>query len=73
MVLSKNDNFWLIPILGLGAVVAGVVLANRRRIGVPDPFADRQLIRKGIDKPTIWQNSQIESTKNNPKRTTKEF
>lgn len=54
MVFNKDSNFWLIPILGLGAVVAGVVLANRRRIGVPDPFADRQLIRKGIDKPTIW-------------------
>lgn len=27
---------------------------NRRQLGVFDPYADRQLLRKGLDKPTLW-------------------
>lgn len=52
--MAEPTNNLLIGVLGLTAVICGVVLANRRRIGIPDPYADRQLIRKGLDKPTIW-------------------
>jgi len=52
--MAEPTNNLLIGVLGLAAVICGVALANRRRIGVADPYADRQLIRKGLDKPTIW-------------------
>lgn len=45
---------WFLPLLAFGAIVAGVVLANKRRIGVQNIFDDRQLLQKGLDLPTIW-------------------
>ena len=54
MPSGDPTNTLLIGVLGLTAVACGVALANRRRIGIADPYADRQLIRKGLDKPTLW-------------------
>lgn len=44
----------LISILGLSAIVCGVALMNRRQLGIYDPYANKQLLRKGLDKPIIW-------------------
>jgi len=51
---DSTTNNILIGVLGLSAIVCGVALMNRRQLGVTDPYADRQLIRRGLDKPTIW-------------------
>jgi len=50
----ETNNTILVGVLGLAAIACGIALANRRSFGVPDPYADRQLIRRGLDKPTIW-------------------
>lgn len=51
---TSATNTALIGVLGLAAIACGIVLANRRILFKIDPYADRHILRQGLDKPVIW-------------------
>ena len=54
MAAGATTNNILIGVLGLAAIACGVVFAHQRILYSTDPYADRHILLRGLDKPTIW-------------------